>query len=128
MIPGAEIRLVPDHSEMLADLKKLISNQLAPYVITSRLDNDDGLGNTFIQSIQSHFREADKLLLNPSGGILYDINEKVMTQMQRSQHNHFTSLVEKNNGDGKLLTVLGFPHDHPPSEVVIENIPGKGHG
>ena len=56
---------------------------------------------------------------------MYDVNEKVMTQMKKSLQNHYTSLVEKNNGDGKLLTVLGFPHDHPPPDVVIENIPGE---
>ena len=125
MIPGAEIRLVQDHGEMLSDLRKLISNQLTPYVITSRLDNDDGLGKNYIKNVQDHFKEADKLLLNPSGGIVYDVNEKVMTQMKKSLQNHYTCLVEKNNGNGKLLTVLSFPHDHPPSDVVIENIPGE---
>lgn len=125
MLPGTVIRLVAHHGEMMSDLRKLISGADTPYVITTRLDNDDGLGQNLIRNVQEHFKETDKLLLNPSGGILYDINEKVMTRMRNSKRNHYTSLIEKNKNAEDLLTVLGFPHDNPPAGVSIENIPGE---
>jgi Putative rhamnosyl transferase len=124
MIPGTMIRLVGHQGEMMSDLRKLISGAATPYVITTRLDNDDGLGQNLIQNVQEHFKEADKLLLNPSSGILYDINEKVMTRMRNSKRNHYTSLIEKNKNAEELLTVLGFPHDNPPAGVIIENMAG----
>ncbi|MGB4848568.1 MAG: glycosyltransferase [Saprospiraceae bacterium] len=124
MIPGTVIRLAAHQGEMMADLRKLISGASTPYVITTRLDNDDGMGENLIQNVQNHFKEVDKLLLNPSSGILYDINEKVMTRMRNSKRNHYTSLIEKNNNAEDLLTVLGFPHDNPPAGVIIENIAG----
>jgi len=34
-------------------------------VITSRVDNDDGLEKNYIKTIQEYFKKADKLLLNP---------------------------------------------------------------
>ncbi len=125
VIPAAMIRTVADPAEMLSDLRHLISNATTPYVITSRLDNDDGLGKNYIRTVGEHFKESDKLLLNPEGGILYDTREKVMTQMKNSQRNHYTSLIEETKSPGELLTVLGFPHDNPPDDVQIENIPGQ---
>ncbi|MEP6794894.1 MAG: glycosyltransferase [Saprospiraceae bacterium] len=122
MIPGTVIRMVAHQGEMMSDLRKLISAAATPYVITSRLDNDDGLGKNLIQNVQNHFKEVDKSLLNPSAGILYDINEKVMTRMRNSIRNHYTSLIEKNKNAEDLLTVLGFPHDNPPAGVIIENM------
>ena len=59
MFPGSEVRTVSDHGEMLADLRKLISNQLAPYVITTRLDNDDGLGSNFIKNVPTPMSPTD---------------------------------------------------------------------
>lgn len=124
MLPDVMIRFVAHQGEMMSDLRKLISGSTTPYVITTRLDNDDGLGQNLIQNVQGHFKEVDKLLLNPIHGIIYDINEKVMTRMRNSKQNHYTSLVEKNKNPEELLTVLGFPHDNPPPGVVIENIAG----
>lgn len=123
-VPGTLIRLVTHHAAMMSDLRELISGSSTPFVITTRLDNDDGLGENLIQNIQDHFKEADKLVLNPTDGIIYDINEKVMTRMRNSKRNHYTSLIEKNKTAEELLTVLGFPHDNPPPGVVIENIAG----
>lgn len=124
-VHGAEVRLASDHAEMLSDLKKLISSHAAEYVITSRLDNDDGLGKNYIQIMQEHFREKDKWLLNPLDGIYYDYYERVMTYMRKSEKNHYTSLIEKNNNTADLKTVLGFPHDDPSSGIHIENIHGE---
>ncbi len=126
VIPGSMVRKVSHPEEMIADLKQLIANEPTEYVITSRVDNDDGLGINYVKIIQEHFNEEDKLLLNFSGGILYAPDQKVLTQMKSSLRNHYTSLVEENKNAQNLLTVLGFAHDHPPPEIMIENIPGKG--
>lgn len=122
MIPGVMIREVSHLSEMMENLRSLISNADTPYVITTRLDNDDGLGNRSIQTIQEHFKETDKLLLNLGSGVLYDTHEKVMTKIKKSQRNHYTSLIEEKKSAAQMLTVFGFPHDRPPEEILIENI------
>lgn len=124
LFPHAMIRMVAHQGEMMSDLREYMSSADTPYIITTRLDNDDGLGGNLIHDIQDHFKEIDKLLLNPSSGILYDINEKVMTRMRKSKRNHYTSLIEKNKNAEYLLTVLGFPHDNPPAGVSIENMKG----
>ena len=124
LVPGTLVRRVSDPEQMLDDLRQEISSAPTSYIITSRVDNDDGLGKNYIKSIQEHFKEMDKLLLNPCGGILYDIHEKVMTQMKSSFKNHYTSLVEKKKSAGNMLTVLGCAHDSPPEDLSIENIPG----
>ena len=125
-IHGASVRKVAHPDEMITDLKQLISFAATPYVITSRVDNDDGLGNNYVKIIREHFKETDNVLLNFTGGILYDLNKKVMTQMKNSQWNHYTSLIEEKKSPEKLQTVLGFPHDNPPPDISIENISSKG--
>jgi hypothetical protein len=125
-VPGAVIRLVEDIESMMADLRHLMKSATTPFVITSRVDNDDGLGKNYIRIIGEHFTETNKKLLNLTGGLLYDPDKKVMTQMKNSLKNHYTSLIEEQTSESEFLTVLGFPHDNPPAGVSIENIYGAG--
>lgn len=124
-VSGTTIRLVSDLKDMMTDLRVYISAASTPFVITTRLDNDDGIGKHLIQSIQDNFSETDKLLLNPVDGIQYAVHDKIMTHLKFSQKNHYTSLIEKNTAKNTLLTVLGFSHDAPPANITIRNISGK---
>jgi hypothetical protein len=126
-IPSASIRLVENAAKMLIDLRQLLSIAPSPFLITSRMDNDDGLADNFIQTIQQHFNEKDKGLLNINAGIIYDVNEKVMTRMTHALRNHYGSLIEERKKAEDILTVLGFAHDQPPTHIHIENISGESY-
>jgi hypothetical protein len=121
-ISGATIRLVRDFDHLMIDLRQLLAADPSLYVITSRLDNDDGLGKASIQSIQEAFVQKDKTLLKFLHGIFYDTEKRIMTEMRNAYLNHFSSLIEISSPDREYLTVLGFPHTQPPAHVVIQNL------
>lgn len=119
------IRMADSLESMLADLRQLISQAGTPYVITSRLDNDDAIVIDFIQDVQSHFKEEDKILLHFDDGIAYDCIYRIATRMQTKVHNTFTSLVERTSAE--MLTIYGFHHTAIPASVEIMHIPGGEH-
>ncbi|MEP6646766.1 MAG: glycosyltransferase [Saprospiraceae bacterium] len=124
-IPAKSVRQVSDLTELMSDLRKLISKTDTPFVITTRLDNDDGLGRNTMQIIQEHFKEKDLLLLNFLSGIVYDTRIKVITEIKKGQQNHYTSLIEMRKPAEQMITVLGFAHDNPPPAIMIENLSAK---
>ncbi len=118
----ARIKLVADFDHLLLDLKTSIAKVETPYVITSRLDNDDGIGPDFIADIQRHFVEQDKRIINFTKGVLYDCHRSVLTEIRDSQRNHYGSLIEKIEQDKELITVVGYPHGRPPAGSSIDNV------
>lgn len=124
-VAHGEIRLADDFDDLMSDLKKLLSEVSTPHVITSRVDNDDGLGKNYIRLIQEHFAPHDQLLLNLNGGILYDRQLQIITELRPSRLNHYGSLIEQTNAVGDYLTVMGFPHHQPPDNMKITDIDCK---
>lgn len=122
-IPHAEFLLAPSHDVMMQRLRERLDVDRADFIITSRLDNDDGLGPDYIRLVQSHFKPVDKQLINLLGGLLYDAPNRVLTRLRLSRFNHFTSLVERNLHDGRVLIVIGFPHTRPPEDVTVVDVP-----
>jgi hypothetical protein len=122
-IPQAEIRYVNNFEGLKKDLKELMVTDASSFYITSRVDNDDGLGIDYIKLIQQHFVEADKTLVNLNGGILYDTEKKILTELPAMTNNHFGSLIEKKEISGHYITVMGFAHHDPPRELKIINVP-----
>ncbi len=125
LIPQAELRFVNDFEAMKLDVKQLISSASTPYVITSRVDNDDALGNTYIETIQSNFITEDRTVINLCGGVLYDLHGRILTMLPVMRFNHFGSLIEQRNTTGEYLTVMGYPHHHPPSGVNVNDVKSK---
>ena len=121
------IHMADSLESMLDDLRQLISESGTPYVITSRLDNDDAIAIDFIHDVQSHFKEEEKILLHFDDGIAYNCIDRVATRMQTKVHNTFTSLVERNSSAEDMLTVYGFHHTAIPSSIEIMYIPGGEH-
>jgi hypothetical protein len=121
-VPHAMIRQVTDFDHLLLDVRELIQGAEVPYVITTRLDNDDGLGPDFIRDVQAHFKTSNKVILNFTRGILYDADRKVLTEVRSSPRNHYASLIEKVDPHQSPLTALGYPHGIPPEDCTIENI------
>jgi hypothetical protein len=122
-VPGAQLRLAGDFTSLLVDLREWLSNATTPYVITSRVDNDDGLGEDYIKTVQAHFEERDMTIINLNGGVLYDTQRKLMTRFNTVKLNHYGSLIEETDNRGENLTVLGYPHHHPPEEANVVEVP-----
>jgi len=122
-VQGAQVRLAMDFEALLSDLRALLSETNTPYVITSRLDNDDGLGRHAIQWVQSHFVAEHQVIINLSGGVLYDTRQKILTELRHTTLNHYGSLIEHVNPGLACRTVLGFPHHQPPSDFRVMDVP-----
>jgi putative rhamnosyltransferase len=121
-IPQATIRLVSEFDHLMIDLRQILADDPTPYVITSRMDNDDGLGKEYMQRIQEAFIPQDKTLLNFLHGIVYDVEKQILTGIRNANLNHFTSLIETKSQDRDYLTVLGFSHTRPPAHIVVKDL------
>ena len=121
---AVEIIYVSNFDGLLRDLKNSIQKCQTPFVITTRLDNDDGLSIDFVQEVQSHFIAEDLTILNMLGGVHYHVNKKILTAHRYYLHNSFTSLIEKIKPES-LVTIMGFNHLHPEANMKTINIPKK---
>jgi hypothetical protein len=124
-IPQASIKLLHHLDELLPDLRNEMSAAPTPFVISSRLDNDDGLSKDFIRIIQAHFRPEDSILFNYKNGLFYDNKQKILTRFNAGYKNHFGSLIESNSPGKELMTIFGFHHTSPPDEIFVEDIDEK---
>ncbi|HZT14873.1 MAG TPA: glycosyltransferase [Gaiellaceae bacterium] len=81
----------------------------ARYLLTTRLDNDDALGDDYMERVQSAFRGQDFEFLNvPLGYEWY--RGHLYHRVARS--NTFISLIERVPADGRLPTTVHCgPHD-----------------
>ncbi len=122
VVKNAEVRFAATMQDLLGDLRKVLSTVETDYIITSRLDNDDGLGREYIQQIQNAFVPGDKTLINMLQGVLYDSDKRILTTVRNARLNHYTSLIEKRHPDQECLTVLGFSHTAPPEECKVINV------
>jgi Putative rhamnosyl transferase len=80
-----------------------------PYLITTRLDNDDAISMDHLASVQSVFHQQEREFITfPLGlqsfrGHLYTVYWP---------NNPFLSLIERVGDDGRFTTVFCVPHDH----------------
>ncbi|HEY5213610.1 MAG TPA: glycosyltransferase [Acidobacteriaceae bacterium] len=89
------------------------------YLITTRLDNDDGLGRDHLRLIQRAFKQQDReFLVFPLGLQLY--RGRLYHCYWKS--NPFLSLVERVKGDGYFTTVLCVEHDRVRTTGKVRNI------
>ncbi len=78
------------------------------HVITTRLDNDDAIGNDHIRLIQRHFKRQDReFLVFPFGLQLY----RGHLYNCYWESNPFLSLIERVSADGSFTTVLCVEHN-----------------
>ncbi|HOF39809.1 MAG TPA: glycosyltransferase [Candidatus Hydrogenedentes bacterium] len=90
-----------------------------PFVITTRLDNDDALCRDFIQRVQTEFHHQDAEIINfPFGYIWF----KGRLYLYRDSSNPFTTLIEKN---GDFSTVLARWHTRLSEIAPIRQAKGK---
>jgi len=90
-----------------------------PYLVTTRLDNDDAIGSDYVALIQKAFqRQERQFLLFPFG--LQSFRSHLYNVYWRS--NPFLTLVEKVKSDGSFTTVLCVPHDKVRSTGLVREI------
>ncbi len=124
-VKNAQVRLVADFPDLLIDLKEVLTDAPTPFVITSRVDNDDGLGPDFIREVQDHFVARDKQIINFTKGVLYDTHRQVLTEIRDSRFNHYGSLIEESVPGQPLITVVGYPHGRPPEGSNVTDVDSR---
>lgn len=106
------------------ELKKYISAipNKNPYLITSRIDNDDSVHKDFINEIQLQFKQQDYLVLDIIKGYSLQIRPTVMLGKKEHIFNPFMSLIEKND-DPK--TIWYYHHNMWKKETRIKQVNHK---
>jgi hypothetical protein len=69
----------------------------SPYVITSRIDNDDCIHKDYIKTIQEQFQSQDFMAIDILKGYSLQISPDIMLGKKEHIFNPFISLIEKNN-------------------------------
>jgi len=98
----------PATDDVIARRVKETISIKTPYLVTTRLDNDDAIGDRHLPLIQNAFSHQDReFLVFPFGlqsfrGQLYNVYWP---------SNPFLSLIEKVRDDGSFTTVLCIAHD-----------------
>ncbi|WP_299368588.1 glycosyltransferase [Winogradskyella sp.] len=103
----------------LPSIKSYINSCSEDYIITSRLDNDDCLGQHYINSVQKKFNGQDFMAIDYIKGYTLQILPEVKLGFKLHQYNPFTSLIEINK-DPK--TIWSIPHNHWKYESNILQI------
>ncbi len=80
----------------LPAIKTQISKRCTqPYIITSRLDNDDCLSENYVESVQEQFDAQDFMAIDYTDGLTLQIEPEVKLGKRTHLHNPFISLIEK---------------------------------
>lgn len=116
-----EFIFIEDFSGMLEDLNQRIKSSSAPFVITTRLDNDDVIANSFIDDIQISFIPQHATIINFTMGYEYNIRKKILTKWNTRLKNQFISIIEKRDAQD-VKSIYGFPHWRLPMNSTIINV------
>jgi len=106
----------------LGDVQGRIAAAATPYLITSRLDNDDCISNDFIASVQAQFTPIDFLALDFIDGYMLEIAPVLRLGRTVNAYNPFVSLIERNQ---KPLSVWHKDHAQWKREPRLRRIRGQ---
>ncbi len=86
---------VSNYDLFTKNLPKDIFSQLnkEPYVITTRLDNDDVLHKNAVNTIQEYFVKKNNIALNLQKGFCFDVNKQILSKYSYPK-GPFLSLIE----------------------------------
>jgi hypothetical protein len=73
------------------------SSKDSPYIITSRIDNDDCIHKEYISTIQQQFNSQDFMAIDILKGYSLQISPDIMLGKKEHIFNPFISLIEKND-------------------------------
>jgi hypothetical protein len=109
----------PATDEVIAQSVAATGLVSTPYLITTRLDNDDAIGKDHLRLVQGAFKQQDReFLLFPFGlqsyrGRLYNCYWK---------SNPFLSLVERTKGNSSFTTVMCVEHNRVRTAGKVHEI------
>jgi len=69
----------------------------SPYIITSRIDNDDCIRKDYIATIQQQFKSQDFMAIDVLKGYSLQVSPDIMLGKKEHIFNPFISLIEKND-------------------------------
>jgi hypothetical protein len=107
----------------LADAIHSLSKSKTPYILTTRIDNDDAFHKDLIREVQLYYKMNQvECFLNFNYGFQYDVVNCVAVKI-RYENNHFLSLLEKKDPD--LKTVIFHNHSHIQSISSVISVENK---
>ena len=119
-----EFIFTANFAAMLEDLVQKIKKASTPFVINTRLDNDDVISNVFINDIQNAAHPQHNLIINFTRGFEYNILNRILTKWNERFQNQFISIIESRDASD-IKSIYGFPHWRPPANATILNIYDK---
>lgn len=108
------------HSSITSHIEKDAIN--IPYIITSRIDNDDCIHKTYIQEVQQVFNQQDFMAIDVVKGYSLQISPTMMLGKKEHVFNPFISLIEKKE---HFKTVWQSDHNMWKKENRITKIKDK---
>lgn len=123
-IPNIEFFYIDGMPAFYPEIKKYITEKSAdqPYLITSRIDNDDCIHKDFIVEVQKRFKSQQYQAIDIIKGYSLQIKPNFMLGKKEHIFNPFISLIEKND-DPK--TVWFNDHNLWKKETRIAQITDK---
>ena len=109
---------VDDFHGMLSYLRDSIQQASTPYVMTSRLDNDDMISQDYIESAQNLFKPVHQMVLNFISGFELDLKNRYIKYWSDRPKNQFITLIEDKSKQN-ILSIYGFPHYSLPDDATL---------
>lgn len=103
-------------------IQEYIQNITTPFLITSRIDNDDCIHKDFIKTVQQNFQEQDFQAIDIIKGYSLQIEPEIILGKKEHIFNPFISLIEKNENP---KTVWLSDHNMWKKETRITQVTNK---
>jgi len=95
-IENIKLFFINGMNEFYPEIKKTITDNTKPYLITTRIDNDDVISRFFIDEVQKKFNSQDFLAIDIIKGYSLQIKPTYILGKKEHVFNPFISLIEKN--------------------------------
>jgi hypothetical protein len=97
--PHFKVFYINGMEEFHSSIKTFITEDSkdSPYIITSRIDNDDCIHKDYIATIQDQFKSQDFMAIDILKGYSLQISPDIMLGKKEHIFNPFISLIEKNS-------------------------------
>ncbi|MES2810922.1 MAG: glycosyltransferase [Bacteroidota bacterium] len=118
-----EVFFIDGMPAFYSEIQKYIQEKsTSPYLITSRIDNDDCIHKDFIKEVQNQFNSQDYQAIDIIKGYSLQVEPNVMLGKKEHIFNPFISLIEKNDNP---KTVWFSDHNMWKKETRITQITNK---
>jgi hypothetical protein len=116
---GFSPRFIDGMDAFLPTIQEITKTCNAPYIITSRLDNDDCLSKYYVETVQNQFSQQDFLALDFVNGYTLQLGRQYKLGHKLHVFNPFISLIEKNE---QPVTVWSKNHAQWKHESRVKTI------